>query len=260
MVNAVWDSAYVNALPDSAFACPDERKYPHHSKSGTLDLPHLRAALSRVGDPGNDQCGKAHLMAHAKTAGIGDHDIDADQIDTSAAEAPVIDEEKDEQGSDDEAKEKQVDLDPANDDSLAEQEVAKSAGADTTDESQSGAEELKSDPEATTASATQTTPDQESAIPPEGVLASGFDLVVNTYRAQLQERDEQISQITKERTTHWRSWIPPWPLSSRSHICRWAARLRLHIPSTLSVTTSRVCTEQSSLAFLKGKQPNDCGL
>jgi hypothetical protein len=61
---ADWDTAYVNSLPDSAFACPEKRKYPHHNRSGALDLPHLRAALSRVGDPSNDQCGKGHLMGH----------------------------------------------------------------------------------------------------------------------------------------------------------------------------------------------------
>lgn len=74
---ATWDSAYVSALPDSAFACIDKtgRHYPHHSKGGAVDPPHLRAALSRVGDPDNAQCGgkaKAHLEAHAKALGIGD--------------------------------------------------------------------------------------------------------------------------------------------------------------------------------------------
>jgi hypothetical protein len=69
---AEWTTAYVNDLPSSAFACPDSRKYPHHDASGKLDLPHLRAALSRVGDPDNEQCGKAHLQAHAKSAGVGE--------------------------------------------------------------------------------------------------------------------------------------------------------------------------------------------
>lgn len=70
---AEWTTAYVNDLPDSAFACVDAegRHYPHHDSSGSLDLPHLRAALSRVGDASNTQCGKAHLEAHAKAAGVG---------------------------------------------------------------------------------------------------------------------------------------------------------------------------------------------
>lgn len=69
---AEWSTAYINDLPDSAFACPEQRKYPHHDASGKLDLPHLRAALSRVGDPDNEQCGKAHLQAHARAEGIAD--------------------------------------------------------------------------------------------------------------------------------------------------------------------------------------------
>ena len=70
---AEWSSSYVTALPDSAFACVDGegRHYPHHDASGSLDLPHLRAALSRVGDASNTQCGKGHLEAHAKSAGVG---------------------------------------------------------------------------------------------------------------------------------------------------------------------------------------------
>jgi HK97 family phage prohead protease len=73
IAKATWSTAYVDALPDSAFACVQgkQRYYPHHSAGGALDLPHLRAALSRIGDPSNQQCGKAHLEAHAKAAGIG---------------------------------------------------------------------------------------------------------------------------------------------------------------------------------------------
>lgn len=74
MSKAVWSAAYINDLPDSAFACIDSsgRHYPHHDASGSLDLPHLRAALSRVADPGNAQCGKGHLEAHARAEGMGD--------------------------------------------------------------------------------------------------------------------------------------------------------------------------------------------
>lgn len=61
-------------LPDSAFACIDStgRHYPHHTSSGALNLKLLRNALARIADPGNTQCGKGHLEAHAKDAGIGD--------------------------------------------------------------------------------------------------------------------------------------------------------------------------------------------
>jgi len=62
---STWTRAYINDLPVSAFACPEQRLYPHHDASGKLDLPHLRAALSRIGDASNEQCGKGHLQAHA---------------------------------------------------------------------------------------------------------------------------------------------------------------------------------------------------
>jgi len=70
---AEWTTAYINDLPDSAFACVsgDKRLYPHHDASGKVDMPHMRAAMSRIGDPNNDQCGKGHLDAHAKAEGMG---------------------------------------------------------------------------------------------------------------------------------------------------------------------------------------------
>lgn len=68
---APLSSATRTALPDSAFACPEKRLYPHHKADGSLDLPHLRNALARIADPSKDQCGKAHLEAHARNEGIG---------------------------------------------------------------------------------------------------------------------------------------------------------------------------------------------
>jgi hypothetical protein len=87
---AEWDTAYINDLPDSAFACVDDggekedgktvprslRHYPHHNAGGTLDLPHLRAALSRIGDTSNTQCGLDHLEAHAKAEGMGEQSLE----------------------------------------------------------------------------------------------------------------------------------------------------------------------------------------
>lgn len=55
-----------NDLPDSSFACPEQRKYPVKHKDGSIDLPHLRNALARVSDSNNDQCGKETIMALAK--------------------------------------------------------------------------------------------------------------------------------------------------------------------------------------------------
>jgi HK97 family phage prohead protease len=84
---AVWNSAYVNSLPDSSFALvykDDDgnkvRKLPHHDKSGAVDKVHLRNALSRC--PQMTDCSEAqrsralsHLKAHAKSAGVGDSKI-----------------------------------------------------------------------------------------------------------------------------------------------------------------------------------------
>ena len=70
---AEWSSSYITALPDSAFACVDAdgRHYPHHNAQGILDMPHLRNAMSRLGQAGTTSCGRDHLQAHAKAAGIG---------------------------------------------------------------------------------------------------------------------------------------------------------------------------------------------
>lgn len=81
---AEWDAAYVNDLPDSAFAIilpggsKDEegkttprslRKLPHHNAAGDVDLPHLRNALSRESqtDLSASEHAKAekHLQSHA---------------------------------------------------------------------------------------------------------------------------------------------------------------------------------------------------
>ena len=68
-----WSSSYITSLPDSAFACVDTsgRHYPHHDRSGKLDLPHLRNALSRLAQDDTTSCGASHLRAHAKAQGIG---------------------------------------------------------------------------------------------------------------------------------------------------------------------------------------------
>lgn len=88
---AVWSTAYVNDLPDSAFAVilpggskdsdgkttpRSLRKLPHHDTDGKIDLPHLRNAMSR--EPQADmpdaahQKAHAHLMSHARSEGVGD--------------------------------------------------------------------------------------------------------------------------------------------------------------------------------------------
>jgi HK97 family phage prohead protease len=82
---AVWSAAYINDLPDSAFAVilpggtkdgegkttpRSLRKLPHHNADGAVDMPHLRNALSR--EPQTDMPdaahskAKSHLSAHQR--------------------------------------------------------------------------------------------------------------------------------------------------------------------------------------------------
>jgi cation transport regulator ChaB len=61
---AVLSSAQRENLRADQFACPEKRLYPIH------DAAHVRAALSRIADPNNDQCGKAKILAAAKRFGI----------------------------------------------------------------------------------------------------------------------------------------------------------------------------------------------
>ena len=71
-----WSRARITALPDSAFAvvevAPDGAKLrhlPHHDEQGEVDLPHLRAALSRIGQvrwlhPESEIAARRHLEEH----------------------------------------------------------------------------------------------------------------------------------------------------------------------------------------------------
>ena len=73
-----WSRARINALPDSAFAVVEidrdgrkVRHLPHHDESGAVDLPHLRAARSRLGqviwlDLANEIIAREHLEAHER--------------------------------------------------------------------------------------------------------------------------------------------------------------------------------------------------
>ena len=71
-----WSRVYISRLPDSAFAvvetAPDGRKVrhlPHHDETGAVDLAHLRAARSRLGqvrwlDPASKAVARRHLEEH----------------------------------------------------------------------------------------------------------------------------------------------------------------------------------------------------
>jgi len=71
-----WSRTYISRLPDSAFAvvetAPDSRKarhLPHHDGTGAVDLAHLKAARSRLGqvkwlDAANEEKARRHLEEH----------------------------------------------------------------------------------------------------------------------------------------------------------------------------------------------------
>ena len=73
-----WSRARIERLPDSAFAvieiAEDGKKIrhlPHHNEQGDVDTPHLRAALSRLGqvkwlDPANEAVARRHLEEHQR--------------------------------------------------------------------------------------------------------------------------------------------------------------------------------------------------
>ena len=71
-----WGRAYVNKLPDPAFAVIENtadgkfiRHLPHHDHTGALDIPHLKSALARLKqvkwmDPANEARAREHLEQH----------------------------------------------------------------------------------------------------------------------------------------------------------------------------------------------------
>ena len=76
-----WRRAYVDALPDEAFAVVHVRQdgtrsrhLPHHDPDGRVNIPHLRSALARVGqvrweDPADAAQARRHLEAHQEGLG-----------------------------------------------------------------------------------------------------------------------------------------------------------------------------------------------
>lgn len=79
---AEWDAAYINDLPDSAFAYIEPggtkdsegktsprsmRHLPYRKKDGSVDLPHLRNALARVDQTDLSPAIKAKIRAHLQS-------------------------------------------------------------------------------------------------------------------------------------------------------------------------------------------------
>lgn len=86
-MKAEWTAAFINGLPDSAFAYIEpggtkdsegkttprsKRHFPHHGAGGGVDLPHLRNALSRAPQSPFGDKAMAHLERHARSEGVGD--------------------------------------------------------------------------------------------------------------------------------------------------------------------------------------------
>jgi len=60
-----WSRTYISRLPDGRKA----RHLPHHDETGAVDLSHLRAARSRLGqvkwlDAANQERARRHLEEH----------------------------------------------------------------------------------------------------------------------------------------------------------------------------------------------------
>lgn len=94
------------------------------------------------------------------------------------------------------AEESSAPIDPDNDDSLSDQEEAKSI----TDEAKTEVAEelLSSDPEASEG-ATQDVPDVEASTVPEGSVSAGIDLLANAYKAELQDVRTKLAATEQER-------------------------------------------------------------
>jgi HK97 family phage prohead protease len=107
-LRATWDSVYVNALPDSAFALilpdgrkdksgsttpRDLRKFPHHASNGSVDKQHVDAAASRIPQADISDDEKAGALAHieAHQAELGEDKSATHDVETRfVAHPPVI--------------------------------------------------------------------------------------------------------------------------------------------------------------------------
>ena len=85
-MEATWDTAYINNLPDSSFAYIESggtkdgdgktvprslRHFPYKDDSGAVDLPHLRNALARAPQSPFGDNAMPKLKAAASSAGVG---------------------------------------------------------------------------------------------------------------------------------------------------------------------------------------------
>lgn len=102
-LKAKWSRAFINKLPDSAFALilpggskdtsgrtvpRSLRKLPHHGPGGAVDKPHLANALSRAAQQTALKKAIPHLRKHANAIGMGKSADDDHEMDTVAPHVP----------------------------------------------------------------------------------------------------------------------------------------------------------------------------
>lgn len=117
-LKAVWSTAYMDDLPDSAFLYVEAggkkdsdgkttprslRHFPYKDASGSVDLPHLRNALARIPQSGVSQAAKDSAIAHAQRL-LKEHssgkavdnpdESDSPKISIKQKQSPLMDENK----------------------------------------------------------------------------------------------------------------------------------------------------------------------
>jgi hypothetical protein len=165
-----------------------------------LDVDFLEASI--VGIPANPRTWVAGAVKSitAFSAAQADGTIETLELLEANATTKADDTETPPPADDEEAEDTEgaEAVDPDNDDSLAGQEVAKSATDDANTDAAEDVEE-STDPEASASGATQDAPGDEAESQPEASVSAGIDLLVNTFKAQVQDLTTQLSNTTRER-------------------------------------------------------------
>lgn len=101
---AVWTTAYINDLPDSAFLYIEPggekdadgkttprslRHFPYKDASGAVDLPHLRNALARIPQSSLSQDVKDRLTSKAQSILDNAKSVDQDEAKRTRSEDPL---------------------------------------------------------------------------------------------------------------------------------------------------------------------------
>lgn len=185
---------------------------PEADKKGQqriLDVDFLEASI--VGIPANPRTWVQMAVKSitdfevAKASGLFEtldllqkaDEMDKNDFAEDLANAPIVDETEDDEEAE-EAEESEAAIDPQNDDSLASEEEAKSDEPADTSEAEAD-EAPASDPEAPAEGATQDAPGDEADSQPEASVSAGIDLLVNAYKAQVQELSDQLHATEQER-------------------------------------------------------------